>query len=140
LTGPLVVDASVAIKWVLEEEGSAAARRLVGAALIAPDLLLTECTNVIWKRVKQGDLAAGFAAARLGALRRTPVRLTPSVDLLDRALQLAIELAHPIYDCLYLALTIEAAGVLVTDDARLVRSVNGHAALAGRVRPLVGAA
>jgi predicted nucleic acid-binding protein len=136
LTAPLVVDASVAVKWILEEQGSAAARRLIGVPLVAPDLLLSECANVIWKRVQRGDLAAKLAPARLAALRRAPCRLMPAVDLLDRALEVAIELAHPIYDCLYIALAIETGGVLVTDDARLVRSMGKDGRLTARVKPL----
>ena len=44
----LVVDASVAIKWVVEEEGSEAAAGLLdGPGLMAPDLLMPECANIL---------------------------------------------------------------------------------------------
>jgi predicted nucleic acid-binding protein len=45
-----VVDASVALKWALEEPGSDRARLLSSARLEAPDLLPIECANVLWKK------------------------------------------------------------------------------------------
>ncbi len=44
-----IVDASVAVKWVVQEPGSDRARWLAKAKLEAPDLLSTECANVLWK-------------------------------------------------------------------------------------------
>ena len=128
MTTPItVVDASVALKWVLDDEGSQAARRLIGVPLAAPDLLLTECANAIWRRVQRGDLAAALAPERLGVLRRALVRLAPSVHLLDHALAIAVGLRHPVYDCLYVALGVETGGTLVTDDSRLVNAMRRRA-------------
>ena len=129
--------ASVAVKWVLDKEGSQAARRLTVIPLAVPDLLLTECANALWRRVHQrGDLAPALAPERLGVLRRAPVRLAPSVHLLDHALAIVVGLRHPIYDCLYVALAIETGGTLVTDDSRLVNAMRRRAELADRVVPL----
>jgi predicted nucleic acid-binding protein len=54
----LVIDASVAIKWFAPELLSAEAERLldVDDALFAPDLLLVERGNIIWKKVRLGEL------------------------------------------------------------------------------------
>lgn len=53
----LVIDASIAVKWVVEEEGTIEALALRGAAkLIAPDLLIAECANILWKKVRRGEL------------------------------------------------------------------------------------
>ncbi len=47
----LVIDASVALKWVIDEDDSEAAQELVSDhALAAPELLLIECANVLWTR------------------------------------------------------------------------------------------
>jgi len=46
--------------------------------------------------------------------------LVPVEDLRNRALELAIELDHPIYDCFYLALAERERCPLVTADKRLV--------------------
>jgi predicted nucleic acid-binding protein len=64
----LVIDASVAIKWVVEEEGTPQALELLRRAkLQAPDFLLAEGENVLWKKVQRHELKAGeaLAAARL---------------------------------------------------------------------------
>ena len=115
-----VVDASVAIKWVVQEPGSDLARTLAGAALEAPDLIFTECANILWKKARIGDLDKGEAEARLEALLRVPVRLALDRDLLKPALHLAVELGHPVYDCLYLALAQVRNLPLVTADNRLI--------------------
>ena len=64
----LVIDASIAIKWVVEEPGTAAALSLLEKArLIAPELLLAECANILWKKVRGKELTPEEAllAARL---------------------------------------------------------------------------
>jgi predicted nucleic acid-binding protein len=118
-----IVDASVAVKWVIEEEGSAMARRLSRIRLEAPDLLFVECANILWKKVRLGDLAPAEAKERLDRLLRAPVRLTASRELLAPALELSLELRHPIYDCLYLALAQRHGVPLVTADERLISAL-----------------
>jgi predicted nucleic acid-binding protein len=55
----LVVDASVAVKWVLKEPDSDAARRIAEQAeLLAPDLLWAELGSLLWRRQRQGELRA----------------------------------------------------------------------------------
>lgn len=118
-----IVDASVAVKWVIEEEGSEMARRLSRIPLEAPDLLLVECANILWKKVRLGDLERAEATERLDRLLRAPVRLVASRELLPPALELSLELRHPIYDCLYLALAQRRGVPLVTADERLVSAL-----------------
>ena len=44
----VVIDVSVALKWVIEEDGSEAARALLlEGPLVAPDLLIVECAKVL---------------------------------------------------------------------------------------------
>ncbi|MDP1737519.1 MAG: type II toxin-antitoxin system VapC family toxin [Caulobacter sp.] len=131
----LVIDASVAVKWVLDEDGTEAAFALQAEPLTAPALWLLEAGNALWKRVSRGELSPEGADIRLAALGRTPVETTPIERDLPAALSLATVLRHPIYDCLYLAAAIREDAVVVTDDARFVRAVGGmeHAA---RVRRL----
>jgi hypothetical protein len=53
----IVVDASVALKWVIEEDGSDAAEALLlEEPLTGPDLLLVECANVLWTKARRGEL------------------------------------------------------------------------------------
>ena len=51
----LVIDASVAVKWVIEEEDTTQALALRGRALAAPDLLIAECANILWKKVRRNE-------------------------------------------------------------------------------------
>ncbi len=46
----LVIDASVAVKWVIDEHGTPEALSLLRHRLFAPDLLVAECAKVLWKR------------------------------------------------------------------------------------------
>jgi predicted nucleic acid-binding protein len=124
----LVVDASVTVKWFAVEELMEEADRLrpLIAELVAPDFCLVELTNIAWKKVRQGPLLPGEAAVIAPYLRRSGMQLLPSEPLLADALELAQELDHPVYDCLYVA-TMDLLGArLVTWDkplhAKLARS------------------
>ncbi len=123
-----VVDASVVAKWYLPEPGCEAADELLAAAtageheLLAPDLLLPELTNVLWKKVRGGECDADSAAEILELLETDCPLLIPSRTLAPRALELALALGHPVYDCLYLAAAIEADARLATADATLARA------------------
>ena len=79
-----VVDASVAVKWVVDEADSGPARSMADARLEAPDLLLVECANILWKKAGIGDLTRQQAAAdrRLAAAARKQKKSTVRVILL----------------------------------------------------------
>jgi predicted nucleic acid-binding protein len=116
----LVVDASVAIKWFAPEVLSPEAESLLdgGDDLSAPDLLLLECGNIIWKKVRLGELARADGDAAVAALRSGPIRLLDTTPLMERALQLAHAIQHPVYDCVYLASAEAVDAILVTADRR----------------------
>jgi predicted nucleic acid-binding protein len=118
---PLVVDASVVIKWLLPEMYSNSARRVLTEdhTLCAPDLLWAELGNALWKRVRAGEIAAEDGRDLLRDFRRLPVVTTPSVTLIDAALEIATALDRTVYDSLYLALAIGKRCRLVTADRRL---------------------
>ena len=120
-----VVDASVALKWLVPEPDSARARAL-SRRLHAPDLLLAECANALWRKARAGDLAPSEAHACLARLLEAPVSLTAAHELLSQALELALELNRPIYDCVYVALAMARGIPLVTADRRLSRAVRAH--------------
>lgn len=120
----LVIDASVAIKWVVTEEGSSDAVALLsGAPLCAPDLMMAECANILWKKVARGELSAQVATLAARALEHAAVELHPMRALIERATQLAIDLDHPAYDCIYLALAQANGWQFVTADKRLLEKV-----------------
>ena len=70
----LVIDASIAIKWVVEENGTSEALVLrKKAKLIAPDLLVAECANIFWKKVQRGELLKAEALFAAPPPPRKPV-------------------------------------------------------------------
>lgn len=137
-----VVDASVAAKWLAPEPDSEQAAALLDAALLAPDLLLPEVANILWKKQSRGEMAVATATAAARWLRLAPLQLHDSGALLDDALALAMRLNHPAYDCFYLALAMQADCPLVTADRRLVERCRRADArdLAGHVLDLEVAA
>lgn len=136
-----VVDASVAAKWVVAEVGSDAARRVLEGPgpLIAPDLLVAEVGNVLWKKVTRKAMTRRHAQEAMVWLPELFDRLFDSAALAPRALEIAIAHGATVYDSLYVALA-EAAGsdaVLVTADAGL-HSLAGRAGLIRQRVALLG--
>jgi predicted nucleic acid-binding protein len=121
----MVVDASVLLKWFVEEEGSAAARRLITRhALFAPDLALAELANALWASATAGRFESRLAGAALDKAAHL-LDLVPSAPILERAFAMAVGLRHPVYDCLYLAAAEIAATQVVTADTRFQRAAAG---------------
>lgn len=120
----LVVDASIAVKWVVEETGTAEALALrQKAKLIAPDLLVAECANILWKKVQRSELAGEEAHLAARLLEGVDIELVPMRPLLEAATGLAVTLDHPAYDCIYLALAVEMDCRFITADERLLRKL-----------------
>lgn len=117
-----VVDATVAVKWILPESGSsaAAALREQDTDLIAPSLVAAEVGNAIWKAIRQGSLGRSDGLDGFEAVLGWFQSLIPIEELHVRALTLAIELRHPIYDCFYLALAERESAQLVTADEGMI--------------------
>ena len=132
----IVVDASVALKWVADEPGTEAALALLDQPLIAPAIWLAEVANALWRHVRLGEATEGDASARLQELAEAPVTSLSIEPHVARALQLAVELRHPVYDCIYLAVAENYDTYVVTDDRRFARAAAANAALAVRVQLL----
>jgi predicted nucleic acid-binding protein len=136
----LVVDASVALKWVLEEPDSHLAQALADGeeTLLVPDFWLGEATNVCWVQVRKGRWSADEAREAL-ALLRDLLPPTPTGDLAlhDVALDIGLTVDHSTYDTLYVAFAIAmgARGVVGADGA-FVRDMRRHPDLADLLIPL----
>ena len=121
----LVIDASIAVKWVVDEEGTPQALKLrQRAKLIAPELLVAECANILWKKVRRDELSSEEALLAARLLQSMDIELTPTRSLLEAATRVAIELDHPAYDCLYLALAVERDCKFATADERLLNKLD----------------
>ena len=116
----LTVDASVVVKWFVPEALSEKARLLLSHRLNlhAPDLVLVEFANTIWKKVRRGELADHQPYIDELPRLSEVISLYPSYDLLAPATQTAQKLDHPVYDCLYLACAEATGSILVTADRR----------------------
>lgn len=121
----IVVDASVAAKWFLPELHADRALRLFSGrqSLIAPDLLIAEFGNILWKQVRRQTISADEASQMIGDMRQLPVQIVSSGPMIGAALQLAILTDRSVYDCLYLSLAVDRDCLLVTADERFANSL-----------------
>ncbi len=124
----IVLDASVILKLVLPEDGSGVAEVVFGSAdAIAPDIADSEVTNALWKRTRRTEDA--FRSSPAEARRAMEAYMGLDFDrretraLVPQALNLGLELSHPIYDCFYLALAEREGLPFVTSDRALRAAV-----------------
>lgn len=123
----MVIDASVAFKWIVEEPDSDKARDLIGRAdLIAPVLVYSEVGNALFKRVNSGELAPSLSLREQIADLAEVLITMDERHVAPRAYELAVELKHPIYDCMYLALADALGDKLLTADYKFVTRLKSH--------------
>ena len=121
-----MLDASAAVKLAVEEPDSALVRAMVGATpVVAPELVLAEAANTLWRKARQGAIPAAEARAAQTGLGGLFARLVPLRALQDQALDLALRRDHPAYDCFYVALAMREAAPLLTADRRLAQRFGG---------------
>ena len=120
-----VVDASVAVKWLVAEEDADIADQLAasGQELHAPRLMASEVANVLWRKARVGQMERADAAAAMALLADMPVRWNDDETVSADAVRLALALDHPVYDCMYLALAHRIGATVVTADRRFVTAV-----------------
>ena len=131
-----VVDASVAVKWLVAEPLSEEAARLLDAevTLVAPDLLFAEATSALVAKHRHGEIDRDELGQAVDLLRVAPVSTPLSMRrLAASSARLAADLKHPVYDCFYLALAIHEAYPVVTADTRFHDKVRRHPYLGDRV-------
>ena len=118
----LVLDASAVVRII---EGSPEALVMHEAVLaadlvLAPELMLTEVANALWRLQRAGQLKASGLQQRLSRAADLVDHIAPDRTLLAEALALATHLDHPVYDCLYLVLARREVASLLSADRRLL--------------------
>ena len=120
-----VVDASVAVKWLVVEEDSDVARQLVtsGVDLHAPRLMASEVANALWRKARAGEIERRAAGVILANVLDMPVRWGADEIVVADAVRLALALDRPVYDCVYLALAHRIGAVMLTADRRFANAL-----------------
>ena len=121
----LVVDASVSVKWLVTEEGSAQADQLLAGneELHAPRLLASEAANAIWRKVRLKQVERNQAGVLVAAVSEMPLHWFADEQVSADAVRIAVSLDRPVYDCVYLALAHRIDAQVVTADVRFANSL-----------------
>ena len=116
-----MLDASVVVQWFTVEATSAEAIRLLRGTfrLTAPDFMAIEAANALWKKSRRGDVARADVIEALTTLRNLGIQWLDTADAVAPATRLALDIGHPVYDCLYLVLARTHGVSLATFDERL---------------------
>ena len=106
----LIVDASVAVKWIVAEPLRDEALELVRRNdVVVPDLLPVEVRDTLVDPVRRRLATVEEARTGRERLRAVPLIVEPSADRLEEAFDVALAFEHPMNDCIYLALTMAKA-------------------------------
>lgn len=138
----MVVDASVAAAWVIREALTPAAMCVLESAAmpIAPELVVSEVGNAVWKAERRAGLPLHQAQRTPEILASAYAELHALLPLLPHAAASARRLNHPIHDCFYLALAQREGLPLATADRRLARLAEAEGIEVRLIAPTPGAA
>lgn len=130
-----VLDASVAVKWVLPAKDEPFAEKALGlldlwrsaqVRLLVPDLFWAETGAVLWKAARRGRISTEAANSALGDLVAEKFPAIASGLLIKDALEIASRNGRSVYDSLYVALAVRAEADLITADERLVNALGSR--------------
>ena len=124
MTDAVVVDASVAMKWFVDEDGTDRAEALLSADIaIAPAIILSEVGNGLWSKRKASGIDRELAVEFIAELPQLLKEVVAIDGLISEAMRLTYDLDHPLYDCIYLALALARDIPLVTADERFIKKL-----------------
>ena len=131
----VVVDASVGLKWVVDEPGSDTAGALVSARLVGTSRLFwAEAANALASKGRRGELGRAELEDAWRDLAQAPLDVVPlDAEGVRSALMLAADLGHPVYACCYLGVALARDSLVITADRRFQRLVGLPPSLAARV-------
>ena len=120
-----VVDASVVLKWYVPEIHAAEACLYADPSheLLAPDLVVPEVGNALWKKMRRGEISRGQVETAARFLKVSSLIIAPSGSILEEAMDIASKYDRAVYDSLYLALAVARDCPLVTADRKLFNAM-----------------
>ncbi len=120
-----VIDASVAVKWFIWEEGTEEAQYLLDklSSFYVPDLFLMEIDSILTKKVRKNELTIPDAFQKRRVFRQLPYKLIAYKEIEEFAFRLATEFSITLYDAAYLSTAIDHDAVFYTADKRLVNGM-----------------
>ncbi|MEZ5658455.1 MAG: type II toxin-antitoxin system VapC family toxin [Burkholderiaceae bacterium] len=121
MSGSVVLDASAAVRAVLDPAGQPVLLDRIGdaALVLAPTLLVAEVGNALWKYQRARQIGADELVARHREAMALVHRIVNDAELFPEVLMLAADAGHPVYDAIYAVTARRHAAVLVTFDRRL---------------------
>jgi predicted nucleic acid-binding protein len=129
---PICVDASVLVKWLIEEADGDRALRLYadvstsGSEFVAPPWFLAEASSAVYKRVQQERIRLEDALPLIDQLEDLKIRKLSPPGLARRAFEIAAQFELKwIYDAFYVALAEIVGCDLWTADEALHAAVSG---------------
>jgi len=133
-----VVDASVAVQWLLPELNTAEALQVLRTVphLTAPELIYPEVANALWKRAQRGELTYQQGEQLIDVFLSIQLETYPIATLTPTAWHVAADFGVTVYDALYLTLAEMLHAPLITADHRLLAQISTASA---RVQMVWGA-
>ena len=113
----------MAVKWVVPENGenieddTGLALDLLSYALIAPDCIMGEFANAMFRKVQAGEIGSAQAKASIDILPDL-ITFVPTPALVAAAFDLALSIGHPIHDCIFLITAMQHGHPLITADRK----------------------
>jgi predicted nucleic acid-binding protein len=115
----LIVDASVAVKWFVNEDRAAAARQVLRAGSIAaPEFILLELYHSLWNLARRSQFLMRDIEPSIRRAREAFDTFARQEDLFQEASTFAQAYSQPIYDCLYIAHAQRERMTLITADEK----------------------
>jgi len=118
----IVVDANVAIKWVVQQTHFERALQLVehGDELLVPGMFVAEIASTLWSYVRAKQISGEQARIGVSSIMKQISFVERDVNLAEDALRMGLELNYAPYDCFYVVLAMRRGAPFVTADRRLI--------------------
>jgi predicted nucleic acid-binding protein len=132
----IVVDASLALAWLLDEtraaEADAALFEAVTESVVVPPLFWLEVANALRTRLRRSLIDEAFRNAALTRVRALGIVTADGADVgdgvLDRTIALSDRFELTVYDAAYLELALRLGAPLLTFDDALARAASAAGA------------